>query len=278
MRGGGSSCSTEVTFNRLVQVIRVVQVAQAFSDVGGVTDHMHGAGRGSGRRSTRPARGRARSSRSAAAATTAPAPASTPGGTETAAPRRCRPRPNSCRTRSVSGPSPPRRDATPGHPEYLLPGTLEQRVVDRDSQRRSDRQEVGHDQIGQRQSHRVARPASQGEESVRAAVMPQLLQTGSDQHSTHRSTASLSDQTNNQPDERREGRSGKARPEHGQRPANEDGTVAPGSIDGSLSRGWCRNRRCFPLHPPRSRTSPSPARRHDLRGLAAPRKTAKHES
>ena len=104
----------------------------------------------------------------------------------------------------------------PRHPEYLLPGTLEQRVVDRDSQRRSDRQEVGHDQIGQRQSHRVARPAGQGEESVRAAVMPQLLQTGSDQHSTHRSTASLSDQTNNQPDERREGRSGKARPEHGQ--------------------------------------------------------------
>ena len=40
---------------------------------------------------------------------------------------------------------------------------------------------------------------------------------------------------------------------------------APGGIDGSLSRGWCRHRRCFPLHPPRSRTWPSPARRDDLR-------------
>ena len=42
-------------------------------------------------------------------------------------------------------------------------------------------------------------------------------------------------------------------------------TVAPGSIDGSLSRGWCRHRRCFPLHTPRSRTGPSPACRHNLR-------------
>src|SRR3954466_6997934 len=49
------------------------------------------------------------------------------------------------------------------------------------------------------------------------------------------------------------------------RSASERGTVAPGSIDGSLSRGWCRHRRCFLLHPPRSRTWPFPARRHDLR-------------
>jgi hypothetical protein len=54
--------------------------------------------------------------------------------------------------------------------------------------------------------------------------------------------------------------------------ASERGTVAPGSIDGSLSRGWCRHRRCFPLHPPRSWTSPSSARRYDLRRLAAPAK------
>ena len=103
----------------------------------------------------------------------------------------------------------------PRHPEYLLPGTLEQRVVDRDGQRRSDRQEVGHDQIGQRQSHRVARPAGHGEESVRAAVMPELLQAGAGEHPAHRSAASLTDQTNDQADERAEGRSGKAGPEHG---------------------------------------------------------------
>jgi hypothetical protein len=54
------------------------------------------------------------------------------------------------------------------------------------------------------------------------------------------------------------------------------GAVAPGGIDGSLSRGWCRHRRCFPLHPPRSRTWPSPARRDDLRTGRHPQ-TAKHE-
>jgi hypothetical protein len=39
----------------------------------------------------------------------------------------------------------------------------------------------------------------------------------------------------------------------------KDGTVAPESIDGSLSRGWYRNRRCFPLHTSRSTTHASPA-------------------
>jgi hypothetical protein len=43
------------------------------------------------------------------------------------------------------------------------------------------------------------------------------------------------------------------------RPASEHGAVGPGGIDGSLSRGWWRNRRCFPLHTPRSTNHPSPA-------------------
>jgi hypothetical protein len=103
----------------------------------------------------------------------------------------------------------------PRHAEHLLTGTLEQRVVDRDRQRRSGRQEVGHDQVGQRQSHRVARPARHGEEAVRTAVMPKLLQAGSDEHPTYRSAASLTDRTNNKADERAEARSGKAGPEHG---------------------------------------------------------------
>jgi len=38
------------------------------------------------------------------------------------------------------------------------------------------------------------------------------------------------------------------------RSASERGTVAPGSFDGSLSRGWYRHRRCFPPHLPRSVT------------------------
>src|SRR4051794_35929029 len=45
--------------------------------------------------------------------------------------------------------------------------------------------------------------------------MPHLIQPGAGEHSTHRSAASLSDQTNNQPDEGLERGSGKTRPEHG---------------------------------------------------------------
>jgi hypothetical protein len=90
-----------------------VQVAQAFPRRRRRRRPRAPSGRDTGRRSTRPAAGRARSSRCAGVATAAPAPAGTPGGTETTAAPRCRPRPSSCRTRSVSGPSPPRRDATP---------------------------------------------------------------------------------------------------------------------------------------------------------------------
>jgi len=79
----------------------------------------------------------------------------------------------------------------PGHPEYLLAGTPEQGVVNSEGQRGSGRDQSGHDQIGQSQSHRIARPAGVREQSVRATVMPHLIQAGTGEHSTHRSTASL---------------------------------------------------------------------------------------
>jgi hypothetical protein len=95
--------------------------------------------------------------------------------------------------------------------------------------------------------HRVARSAGHGEESVRAAVMPELLQAGAGEHPAHRSAASLTDQTNDEADERAEGGAVKQGRNTATRSVNEHGTVAPGSIDGSLSRGWCRRRRCSPL-------------------------------
>ena len=104
----------------------------------------------------------------------------------------------------------------PRHPEYLLAGTLEQRVVHSEGQRGVCREQSRHDQIGQDQSDRVTRPASVREQSVRAAVMPHLIQPGTDEHSTHRSAAGLRDQTDNQPDKSMECRNGKAWPEHGQ--------------------------------------------------------------
>src|SRR4029078_2873430 len=89
--------------------------------------------------------------------------------------------------------------------------------------------------------------------------MPQLLQTGSDQHSTHRSTASLSDQTNNQPDERREGRSGKARPEHGQETGQRGRYGGAEKHRRTTLTRVVQKRRCFPLHTPRSTNPASPA-------------------
>ena len=56
---------------------------------------------------------------------------------------------------------------------------------------------------------------SVGEQSVRAAVMPHLIQPGAGDHSTHRSTAGLRDQPNHQSDEGVECRGGEARTELG---------------------------------------------------------------
>ena len=104
----------------------------------------------------------------------------------------------------------------PGHTEDLLPGPFEQCVVDRDRECSACREQSGHDQIGQRQSERVTRPAGVAEQSVCAAVMPHLIQPGADEHSTHRSAAGLRNQADNQPDESLKCGSGKARAEHGQ--------------------------------------------------------------
>src|SRR5256885_14508836 len=46
--------------------------------------------------------------------------------------------------------------------------------------------------------------------------MPHLIKPGADEHSTHRSAASLRDQADNQPDASLKCGSGKARAEHGQ--------------------------------------------------------------
>ena len=51
---------------------------------------------------------------------------------------------------------------------------------------------------------------------TRAAVMPDLIQPGTGEHSAYCSTAGLRDETDKQADEGRECRCGKAEPEHGQ--------------------------------------------------------------
>jgi hypothetical protein len=51
----------------------------------------------------------------------------------------------------------------PRHTEHLLARPREQRVVDRDRERGSRREQPGHDQIGQGQAERITRPAGDGE-------------------------------------------------------------------------------------------------------------------
>ena len=107
--------------------------------------------------------------------------------------------------------------------------------------------------------------------------MPHLIQPGAGEHSTHRSTASLRDQADNQPNESMECRGGKARAEHGQQTGQR-----------ARCGGAGRHRRITLTRTvnERSMLSSSPAKIHkplvtgvsprptDQRGA---RKTAKHE-
>ena len=65
---------------------------------------------------------------------------------------------------------------------------------------------------------------------------------------------------------------------HGNRLANKADTVRSGRRRITLvSRGWYRNRRCFPLHTPRSTSRASPACPPGTPGRQPARGTAKHE-
>ena len=135
-----------------------------------------------------------------------------------------------------------------------FPRPLEQRVVDH------DRHGIipgvsGHDRIGQHQSERVTRPAGAAEQSLRAAVMPRLIQPAPQHFHTPFDGGSARSDRRPTPhkNESRSRRTAKAA-DTGQ----QHGTVAPGrSTDHSHERGE-QNRRCFPLHaqihePPRLR-------------------------
>src|SRR6187551_3042864 len=106
--------------------------------------------------------------------------------------------------------------------------------------------------------------------------MPHLIQPGTGQHSTHRSTAGLRDQTNEQANECWECRGGKARAEHGQEGGQR------GRYGGA---GKHRRITLTRVVQEPSMLSPSPSKITDLvipgaslrpADLAA-RKTAKHE-
>ena len=165
----------------------------------------------------------------------------------------------------------------PRRPEDFLPGPFEQCVVDRDRERSACREQSGHDQIGQGQSERVTRPAGVGEQSVRAAVMPHLIQPGTGEHSTHRSAAGLRDQTDNQPDERLECGSGKARPKHGQETGQRARCGGAGRHRQITLTRTANSGRCCPPHTPRSANHASPACPRDPRTGDQRPETAKHE-
>ena len=165
----------------------------------------------------------------------------------------------------------------PRRPEHFLPGPFEQGVVDRDRECRARREQSGHDQIGEGQSERVTRPAGVGEQSVRAAVMPHLIQPGAGEHSTHRSAAGLGDQADNQPDEGLECRGGKARAEHGQQTGQRARCGGAGrhrqiTLTRTVNERSMLSSSPAKIHKPHiTGVSPRPT---DQRGA---RKTAKHE-
>ena len=169
----------------------------------------------------------------------------------------------------------------PGCSEDFLPGPFEQSVVDRDRERGARREESGDDQIGQDQSERVTGPAGVGEQSVRAAVMPHLIQAATGEHSTHRSAARLSDQADNQPDEGLECRGGKARPEHGQEPGQRARCGGAGrhrriTLTRTVNERSMLSPSRFKIHEPLV-TGVSP-RRTDQRGARKLRNTRVHGS
>ena len=140
-------------------------------------------------------------------------PPTTPGGTETTAAPRCRPRPSSCRTPMAFWPSRRRRDATP--PRIPSSRTFEQGVVDRDREC-----SPGGSSRATIRSVRANPSASPDQRALLNNLCARLCCHTRSRPALvsipHRSAAGLRDQTDNQPDESTEGRSGRARPEHGQ--------------------------------------------------------------
>ena len=104
----------------------------------------------------------------------------------------------------------------PGDAEHLLARAFEQGVIDHHGDRRTRRQQPGHDRIAQHQPDRIRAPASGGEEVVRTAVMPHPFQPGAQQHPAHSPAPRLRDQPHHQSDERAMTRRGETRPEHRQ--------------------------------------------------------------
>jgi hypothetical protein len=93
--------------------------------------------------------------------------------------------------------------------------------------------------------------------TVRSAVVPEAFQAGAGEHAAHRAVAGLGNQATTRPANVRKVGLVKHDRNTANRSASDAGTVSSGSIDGSLSRGWYRNRRCFPHDIPRSTTTDS---------------------
>ena len=114
---------------------------------------------------------------------------------------------------------------------------------------------------------------------MRAAVMPHLLQPGTGEHPTHRSTAGLRDQTDNQPDERMECRGGKARAELGKETGQRARCGGAGRHRGITLTRTVKERSMLSCSPPKiheplvTGVSPRPTarrQRQELRNTSEP--------
>jgi hypothetical protein len=122
----------------------------------------------------------------------------------------------------------------PGGAEHLLPGPLEQRVVDHDDQRCVRVEQHRNDDVGQSEAYLVGAPARYGEEPVRPRVVPHPRQAGTQKHPADGAPPGLRDQADDQGGERPVPRCGETRPERGQQ-GGQGGYVEVRGIGGSLS-------------------------------------------
>ncbi len=119
--------------------------------------------------------------------------------------------------------------------EHLAPRAPEQRVIDREADRRVPPGEHHDHEIQQRQPDPVGIPATPREEVMRTTVMPAAREPRRLQHPRHRAIPHPAREPDQQHAERLERRLGKASPQQGQQSSERTGNLTHGG-DPPMSR------------------------------------------
>jgi len=110
----------------------------------------------------------------------------------------------------------------------LAPGTAEQRVIDRQTDRRARLHEHCHQEVQQPNTQLIRLPVPGSEEVVRAAVMPHARQPGGLQHPGHGAVPHPADHPDQQHAERLQRRLREATIKQGQQTLKRTGNLKHG--------------------------------------------------